>query len=194
MKTSTLIVVDMQNDFCPGGALPVPDGHNIIPIVNRYIEIFNHKKLPIFFSRDWHPPKTKHFSEFGGQWPIHCVQDTIGAELVKDLIVPINSKTIFKGQSKKLDDYSVFSGKSTSNLTLSRMLNALHIDILYICGLATDYCVKETVLDALKSGWNVNLLLDAIAGVNINQTDSLKAIDEMMDFGAKPVIINELSL
>ncbi|MCM8781798.1 MAG: bifunctional nicotinamidase/pyrazinamidase [Candidatus Omnitrophica bacterium] len=179
-----LLVVDIQNDFCPGGTLAVPGGDKIIPTVNKYIKIFSENKLPIFVSRDWHPKKTKHFKQFGGMWPKHCIQDTKGAKFHSKLKVPKEAIILSKGMDPQKDSYSVFQGEDLNGMEFTNLLKIFGIEEIYICGLATDYCVKYTTLDALRSGFKVKVLLDAVRGVNLKPNDSTEAIEEMVKNGA----------
>jgi len=179
-----LLMVDVQNDFCPGGKLAVPEGDKIVPVLNKYIKIFSQKNLPIFFSRDWHPKKTGHFKKFGGIWPVHCVQNTKGADFHPKLKIPKEAIIISKGMDPKKDSYSAFDGEDRYGQSLYNILMILGIKELYIGGLATDYCVKATVLEALKKGFKVKILLDAVKGVDIKPKDSFKAIEEMKHNGA----------
>jgi nicotinamidase/pyrazinamidase len=187
-----LLIVDVQNDFCPGGKLAVPDGDKIVPVLNKYIKIFSQKKLPIFFSRDWHPKKTSHFKKFGGIWPVHCVQNTKGAEFNPKLKIPKEAIIISKGMDPQRDSYSAFDGEDNYGQSLYNILVILGIKELYIGGLATDYCVKATVLEALKNGFRVKVLLDGIKGVDIKPNDSQRAILEMKNMGARLITLKEL--
>jgi len=187
-----LLIVDVQNDFCPGGALAVPEGDKIVPKINQYIRIFSRKKLPIFASRDWHPVKTKHFNDFGGVWPAHCLQNTKGAAFHPQLKLPKETILLYKGMDPEKDSYSVFQAEDTSGMGFLKFLHLLGVAELYICGLATDYCVKSSVLDALKNGFKVKLLTDAIKGVDIKPGDSEKAIKEMVKKGVKKVIFKNI--
>lgn len=182
-----LLIVDVQNDFLPGGALAVPQGHKVIPQLNRYIKLFSGKKLPIFASRDWHPKKTRHFKRYGGQWPRHCVQDTEGARFHPRLKLPKEVIILSKGMDPERDSYSAFQAVDSNGTEFLNLLKILGINELFVGGLATDYCVKSSVLDALKFGFKVNLLVDAIKGVNIRPRDSEDAIEEMASQGAKMV-------
>jgi nicotinamidase/pyrazinamidase len=184
-----LLIVDVQNDFCPGGALGVPEGDKIIPAINKYIKIFAKKKLPIFTTRDWHPAKTKHFKDFGGVWPAHCVHNTTGAAFHPKLKLPKAVILLYKGMDPAKDSYSVFQAEDTSGTSFLNLLKILRINELYIGGLATDYCVKFSAFDALKNGFKVKLLMDAIKGVNLKPDDSEKAIKEMVRKGAKKITL-----
>jgi nicotinamidase/pyrazinamidase len=187
-----LLIVDLQNDFCPKGKLAVPGGDRIIPALNKYIKIFSEKRLPIFASRDWHPKKTKHFKKFGGLWPVHCVQNTKGAEFHPKLRLPKEVIIISKGMDPEIDAYSVFGGFDQYGQEFLNLLKILGISQLYVGGLATDYCVKSTVLDALRNGFKVKLLVDAIKGVDLKKGDSENAIEEMVKNGAKKMTLKEL--
>jgi len=181
---SALLIVDLQNDFCPGGALPVPDGDRVVAPLNRAAELFAAANLPVFASRDWHPAVTSHFSAYGGAWPSHCVQGSRGAEFHPQLQLPPDYFLISKGFEADTDSYSAFDGRLADNRSLHELLAGLGIVKLYVGGLATDYCVKESVLAALRTGLQVVVLEDAIAGVDINPDDSLRAMEEMKAAGA----------
>ncbi len=185
--------MDVQNDFCPGGALGVPEGDKIIPVVNKYIKIFSKNKLPIFATRDWHPVKTRHFKEFGGVWPIHCLQNTRGAAFHPDLKLPKEAILLYKGMDPQEDCYSSFSAQDLSGQPLSNLLKRMRIKELYIAGLATDYCVKFTAIDALKNGFKVKILIDAIKGVNLKPKDSEAAIKKISKMGAKKLNLADLT-
>lgn len=179
-----LIVVDMQKDFMPDGALPVPEGDKIVPILNQYIQLFADKGNPVYFTRDWHPPDHISFRGHGGIWPPHCVQDTEGAKFHPDLKIPLDNKFIIsKGTSRDFDAYSGFQGT-----ILDQLLKERGIKRLFVGGVATDYCVKNTVLGGLNLGYQVFVLEDAIKGVEANKGDIEKAVNQMLDKGA--VFIN----
>lgn len=186
-----LLVVDVQNDFCPGGALAVAQGDRVVPVLNRYIEIFSKDKNPVIASRDWHPAKTKHFKDFGGLWPIHCVQNTLGADFHPSLKLPAQTIVVSKGMDPDKDSYSAFQAVDGRGRPLLEILNDLDVKELWIGGLATDYCVKASVLDALKH-FKVNILVDAVKGVNIKPDDSQKAMDEMIKSGVIKITLKEL--
>ncbi|MFN3471675.1 MAG: nicotinamidase [Aquificaceae bacterium] len=183
-----LIVVDMQRDFMPGAALPVPEGDKIVPRLNQYVELFFKGSLPIFFTRDWHPPDHISFREQGGLWPPHCVQNTEGAMFHKDLFIPHDNRFIIsKGTSKDFDAYSGFQGT-----VLDSLLRERGIRRVFVGGVATDYCVKNTVLGALNLGYEAFLLLDGIKGVDVNPGDSERAIEEMLRAGAVGVSMEDI--
>lgn len=179
-----LIIVDVQNDFCPGGALAVKGGDEVVPVLNRVIEKFTAAGLPIFATRDWHPEKTSHFKAYGGVWPVHCVQGTQGAEfhfglhLDKDVIV------VSAGMLPSEDGYSGFQATDASGSRLAELLRRKSVERIFVGGLATDYCVKHTVLDGLREGFKVLVLTDAIRAVNLNPHDGELAIAEMVGAGA----------
>ena len=179
-----LLIVDVQNDFCPGGTLAVPNGDQVIKPLNRVAEYARANGWVITASRDWHPRQTTHFEKFGGRWPVHCVQNTYGAEFHPSLRLPSTTVVISKGIYD--DGYSLFEGfhlrKDGGNLVTSWFfLN--NCDEVYIGGLATDYCVKATALDAVKNGLKTYLLFDACRAVNINPGDGDRAIEEMIRAG-----------
>jgi nicotinamidase/pyrazinamidase len=180
-----LVVVDVQNDFCPGGALPVADGDKVVPALNRYIERFQQAQMPIFATRDWHPEKTKHFKAYGGLWPPHCIQETKGAEFRSDLQLPGNAVIVSAGMAPDEEGYSGFDGRDDRGLGLAELLRGRGVKRLFVGGLATDYCVKHTVLDGLKERFKVVLLEDAIRGVDLQPGDSERAIAEMIRAGAE---------
>jgi len=176
------IVVDLQNDFCPGGALPVADGDKIVPLVNIQVARARRAGHVVAASRDWHPRQTKHFKEFGGIWPVHCVQGTRGAEFHPDF--DIRDIPVFsKGTGTEDDGYSAYDGRSESGQTLLEFLQEKEVEEVCLKGLATDYCVKATALDARKHGFKTVVLLDACRAVNLHPDDEAKAIKEMRDAG-----------
>ena len=178
-KKRALIVVDVQNDFCPGGALAVADGDQVVPPLNKLIEEFLERGEPVFKSRDWHPEKTKHFAVYGGNWPVHCVQNTKGAEFHPDLIDDMHIRVVSKG----LGDTDCYSAFDETDLALQ--LRRLGVEEVWVGGLATDYCVRSTVLDALKEGFRVKALENAMRAVEMNPGDGERAIKEMRDAGAE---------
>jgi len=186
-KHTTLIVVDVQNDFCPGGALAVKGGDQVVPILNQYIKMFTDAKAPIIFTRDWHPSDHSSFKSQGGSWPPHCIQNTEGAKFHSDLLVPPDGEIVSKAD-KQDEAYSFFKGTD-----LAQKLHQRGIRRLLVGGLATDYCVRETVLDGLKHGFEVYHLDDASRGVNVNPGDSERALSEMVDRGAKRIRLNDLT-
>src|SRR4030095_1642914 len=182
-----LIIVDVQNDFCPGAALAVKGGDEVVPVLNRAIDKFSAAGLPIFATRDWHPEKTSHFKAYGGLWPVHCVQGTgcadfhPGLHLNKDVVVVSAREVPTK------EGYSGFQATDASGSGLAELLRRKGVERLFVGGLATDYCVKHTVLDGLKEGFKVTLLVDAVRAVNLSPDDGDRAIDEMTKAGATTV-------
>jgi nicotinamidase/pyrazinamidase len=177
-----LIVVDVQNDFCPGGTLAVPRGDEVVAPLNNLIAQFLNRGEPVFKSRDWHPPQTKHFQAHGGTWPVHCVQNTKGAEFHADLMADDRIKIVSKGLGDE-DCYSAFDGTD-----LAAQLQSSGIEEVWIGGLATDYCVKSTVLDALKQGLKVKAIENAMRAVDVQPGDGERAKDEMRKAGAEFVV------
>jgi nicotinamidase/pyrazinamidase len=184
---SALLIVDVQKDFCPGGALAVPDGDRVVPALNRYIADATARGWPVYASRDWHPPVTSHFQAYGGEWPPHCVQNSDGATFHDDLRVPPFATVVTKGDSPDSPGYSALGGHTPDGQTLAAALQEANIDHLYIGGLATDYCVKQSVLDARRLGLKVTVLGDAIAGVDVKPGDSTRAIEDMRAAGAEVI-------
>ncbi|MBI4337716.1 MAG: bifunctional nicotinamidase/pyrazinamidase [Chloroflexi bacterium] len=191
-RKSALLVVDPQNDFCPGGALGVPHGDAVVPVLDYYMEAFRRAMLPIFASRDWHPPQTRHFTTGGGQWPPHCVQGTKGAEFHPDLRLPEGAIIISKGIDPQEDSYSAFDGRDNSGTPLLELLRQRGVERLYVGGLATDYCVRYTTLDALRHGLEAWVLADASRGVDLKAGDSERAVAEMRRAGAKIATLAEV--
>lgn len=179
-----LLVVDVQRDFCPGGALPVPAGDAVVPIMNRYMRAFDDAGAPIFASRDWHPARTSHFREWGGEWPPHCVQQTEGAEFHPKLDLPARAIIVSKGQDPDQDSYSAFDATTEDGIPLADALRRRGVRSLYVGGLATDYCVRASVLDARREGFEVTLLADASRGIDVKPGDVSRAVDEMRHAGA----------
>jgi nicotinamidase/pyrazinamidase len=168
-----LLVIDVQRDFLPGQPLEVPRGDEVIAPLNDYLRLFVARGLPVFASRDWHPPDHCSFESHGGQWASHCVRDTPGAEFAPGLNLPADKHVISKATTAGRDAYSAFSGTD-----LEGHLKELGIKRLFVGGLATDYCVLETVRDAIKHDYQVLLLADAIRG--IDPAKNRQAIDEML--------------
>lgn len=185
MSNAALIIVDVQNDFCPGGSLAVPNGDSVIPALNFYATEFERRGAIIFASRDWHPTVTTHFRDYGGAWPVHCVQGTRGAEFHPNLRLPRSTHIVDKGTGSDDDAYSAFEAMTANRLLLETILRQKMIKHVYVGGLATDYCVKATVVDALRRGFQVTLLLDAARGVDVQPHDSEKALEEMVWHGAR---------
>ncbi|MGD7034140.1 isochorismatase family protein [Methylotuvimicrobium buryatense] len=183
-----LIVVDVQKDFLPGGALAVAGGDKIIPVVNAYIERFIRSHLPVFVTRDWHPSHHCSFAAQGGPWPVHCVAGSKGAEFAPSLLLPDTVVLVSTGDTAEAEGYSAFE-----NPKLESRLNNASIQRLFVCGIATDYCVLQTVRDALRLDYQVFLLHDALAAVNIHPQDGLEAERIMADEGAHLITLDDLS-
>ena len=182
-----LIVVDMQNDFLPGGSLAVPHSDEVVPALNRYLSAFSVRELPVYATRDWHPANHCSFKTQGGPWPPHCVAESPGAQFAALLRFPSGTLVISKATQPDKDAYSGFEGTD-----LDASLRARKIKRLFVGGLATDYCVLNTVRDARRLDYDVYLLSDAIRAVNINPDDGPKAEAEMQRLGAKPITLTAL--
>lgn len=185
-KRSALIVVDVQKDFCPGGALPVPEGDKVVPMLNEYIKHFTRAGAAIYATRDWHPSNHVSFRSRGGPWPSHCVQRTEGAEFHPDLRLPDETRIVSKGSDSDREAYSGFDGTD-----LNRLLKEGGVKRIFVGGLATDYCVKNTVLDGLRAGFDVVLLEDASRGIDARPRDSEEAVEEMVKKGARRARISD---
>jgi nicotinamidase/pyrazinamidase len=179
-----LVIVDVQNDFCPGGALAVPDGDRVVPVLNDYAARFAARGAAIFVSRDWHPSHTTHFAAHGGAWPAHCVQDTPGAALHPALRLPAEATLVSKGTGAEEDAYSCFQARAADGTEFAALLARRGIRRLFVGGLATDYCVKATALDARKAGLDVVVLEDAVRAVDVTEGDGDRALGEMAAAGA----------
>lgn len=185
-----LIVVDVQNDFLPGGSLAVPQGDEVVPVLNRYVAAFVRQGLPIFVTRDWHPPNHCSFQPYGGPWPPHCVAGSEGAAFAPALKLPDSILLItLKGTQPEKDAYSAFDGTD-----LDARLRAKGVGRLFVGGLATDYCVLCTVQDGLKAGYAVVLLQDAIRAVDVRSGDGERAETEMIRRGAVPIRLEMLTV
>ena len=186
-----LIIVDLQNDFCPGGSLAVPDGDAVIPIIQRWIDRFRREKKEIVATQDAHPPDHMSFASRGGPWPPHCVPGTWGFHIHPELILPPDVPFFHKGTDPRQDAYSGFEGhlarSGQAPLSLSRYLKRQGVTRVYVAGLATDYCVRATVLDALKEGFDTTVIIDGIRGVDVQPGDSKRALQEMEQNGARLV-------
>ena len=176
-----LLVVDVQNDFCPGGALPAPEGDKVVPVINRLMDTFS----LIVASKDWHSETTEHFKK----WPKHCVQGTKGAELHPDLKKYGIDQIFLKGTRDKDEGYSAFEA---TNIDLEGFLKERGADTLYITGIATEYCVKESALDAVKRGFITYVVKDAVEGVQLKEGDVDRAFGEMEKAGVKIISSAEI--
>ena len=183
-----LIVVDVQKDFLPGGSLAVPHGDEVVPVLNRYMEIFSSRGLPVFATRDWHPPEHCSFTEQGGPWPPHCVAGSEGAAFADGLRLPAETVVVSKATAPDKDAYSGFQDTG-----LAQRLREAGVRRVFVGGLATDYCVLNTVRDALAEGFEVVLLEDAIRAVDVQPGDGERAVKEMLDAGAVPARIDAVA-
>ncbi|MCS3902814.1 nicotinamidase/pyrazinamidase [Methylohalomonas lacus] len=178
----------MKNDFLPGGSLAVIDGDAVVPLLNGDIRLFTARQLPIYATRDWHPQKHCSFVEQGGPWPPHCIADSAGAAFSADLQLPAKTRIISKATREDRDANSGFAGAD-----LAEQCRLIGVTRLFIGGLATDYCVLNTVCDALDEGFEVCLLDDAIRAVNVNPGDGERAIATMHERGARPVTLDQIT-
>lgn len=185
--SDALVVVDMQVDFMPGGALPVPGGDEVVGRVNEYVELFTKAGATVVFTRDWHPPNHISFKTRGGPWPPHCIQGTPGASFHPKLRVPTDALIVSKATDPDREAYSGFEGTE-----LDAELRKRGVRRVFVCGVATDYCVRATALDAAKLGYQVFLLVDAVRGVNMPPNSVQRATDEMLNAGVVLVEIGEL--
>jgi len=178
-----LLLVDPQNDFCPGGSLPVPEGDQVMPVLNAWAAAAAAAGAPIFVSRDWHPPRTTHFQAFGGVWPPHCVQGTPGAAFHPDLRLPPDVTIVSKGMGETEDAYSAFQARDDQGRPLASLLRERGVEHLYVMGLATDYCVKASALGGLAAGVRVTAVANGMRAVNLQPTDGEQAIAELQAAG-----------
>lgn len=175
-----LVLVDVQNDFLPGGSLAVPDGDAVIPVLNRWIRRFLDAGLPIFATRDWHPANHCSFLDQGGPWPPHCVMGTPGAEFSRELDLPPDVPVISKAMRPDKEAYSDFE-----DTDFAVQLRGLGVKRLFVGGIATDYCVRATVLGALEQGFEAVLLVDGVRPVDVAPGDGERAVAEMAAAGAE---------
>ncbi len=181
-KGDALLVIDMQNDFLPGGSLGVPQGDRVIAPVNALIELYHAHGLPVYASRDWHPGDHCSFADQGGPWPPHCVAGSEGARFSSELRLPDDAIIVSKADSQAQDAYSAFNQTG-----LARSMRAGGITRVSVCGLATDYCVLNTVLDGIDAGFDILLAHEAMRAVEVNPGDGDRAIARMLTLGAVPV-------
>jgi len=187
--SDAVVVADVQVDFLPGGALGVPDGDEIIPVLNRCLRYFHKRGLPIYVTRDWHPPDHCSFRQQGGPWPVHCVSGSAGAAFGPDFEIPPSATVISKATRADREAYSAFEGTD-----LAERLCGLGVKRLVVGGLATDYCVLNTVRDAVRQGYEVLVLRDGIRAVNVQADDGARAIAEMRALGARMVSLADLGI
>lgn len=187
-RGDALFIADIQNDFLPGGSLAVPQGNEIVPVLRRYLALFQSRTLPIFAGRDWHPADHCSFRDRGGIWPPHCIAGSGGADAPPDFPLPPSVVIVHKATAADKEAYSAFEGT-----TLDVALRARGVRRLFVGGLATDYCVLNTVRDALRLGYAVVLLTDAIRAVNVQPDDGANAEAEMLRLGAGPACFEDLA-
>lgn len=183
-----ILIVDPQVDFLPGGSLGVPQGDAVLAPINRLIDLYRAHALPVYVSRDWHPALHCSFSDQGGPWPVHCVAGSDGARFAEALQLD-DAVVVSKATTVEVDAYSAFNGTG-----LADTLRERGIQRLVVCGLATDYCVLNTVVDGLAAGFEVLLATEAIRAVNINAGDGERALARMLDAGAMPVQLSNSGL
>lgn len=179
-----LVVVDLQNDFMPDGALGVARGDEVVAPLSELARRFAAAGRPVFITRDWHPAETTHFQAQGGPWPPHCVQDTPGARFHPGLVIPASAVIVSKGAEPDEDAYSAFQARDASGRLLPDLLRDAGVGHLVIGGLATDYCVRFTVADAVRQGFRATVVADAVRAVDLEPGDGRKAVQEMVDAGA----------
>lgn len=183
-----LIIVDVQDDFLPGGSLAVPNGDEVVSPLNTLIDTFESRGLPIFATRDWHPENHCSFEARGGPWPPHCIADSPGARFAADLRLPASATVVSKATTADKDAYSGFG-----DTELDVLLREADVQRVFIGGLATDYCVLNTVRDALSLGYEVMLVSDAVRPVEVEPGDGERALDEMCELGAIAVTAEQVS-
>lgn len=177
--SDALLVIDMQYDFLPGGSLGVPQGDQVLAPINEAMARFAALGLPVYASRDWHPEDHCSFAARGGPWPPHCVAETRGAAFSDELALPADTVIISKADSADVDAYSAFNGTA-----LADHLRQHGITRVFVCGLATDYCVLNTALDARANGFETVILPEAMRAVNVQPDDGERAIARMREAGA----------
>lgn len=182
-----LIIVDVQNDFLPGGNLAVPAGDEVIAPLNKYISFFTTMGLPVFATCDWHTLDHCSFCDQGGLWPPHCVAGTAGAAFPTALALPPGMQVISKADTSSQDAYSGFEGTP-----LNTLLQSAGVHRVFVGGLATDYCVLNTVKDALRYGYATFVAVDAVRAVNIQPGDGERAMEEMLRLGAATISLEEI--
>jgi len=188
-QADALLIIDLQVDFLPGGALGVASGHEVVAPINRLIALFGEQGLPIVASRDWHPGNHCSFAAQGGPWPPHCVADTPGAAFTAELALPDDAIVVSKADSAASDAYSAFAGTG-----LAAQLRARGVQRVTVCGLATDYCVLNTVSDALEEGFDAIIVPEAMRAVDVQPGDGRRALDRMVARGAVPVRLGEAGM
>lgn len=184
-KNTAILIVNVQNDFFPGGALQIPAGDRVLEPINRLAANFRSSGIPILASRYWHSPDSRFFRDYGGIWPVHCVRGTSGAEFHEQLKLPERTVVLSKGIDTEFDGYSAYEGITNDGRSMAQLLNELEIQKIIVCGLATDYCVMKTVLEAVQNCYRVTVMTDAVAGLNIEPGESSRALIKMELAGAQ---------
>lgn len=190
MRDRALVIVDVQNDFCPGGALGVAGGDEVVRPLSRLAHAFAGAGLPVVITRDWHPPRTRHFAAFGGAWPPHCVQGTHGAEFHPALSAPAGAVVVSKGTDPQEDGYSAFDARDAEGRPLARLLLEAGVRELYLGGLTTDYCVRYSARDAARLGLRVAVIEDAVRAVDPQEGE--RALAEIRAAGGRTVTLAEV--
>lgn len=185
-----LLVVDVQNDFCPGGSLGVQGGDEVVAPLNELAASVHAAGGPVIASRDWHPPETTHFDTSGGPWPPHCVQNTPGARFHRDLDLPAGTIVVSKGMRGDEDAYSAFQAHDAAGRPLEAILREAGVDELVVGGLATDHCVRASALDAARKGLRVQVVVDASRAVS--PATGAAALEEMKQAGASLTTVAEV--
>ncbi len=185
LSTDALIILDVQNDFCHGGAMPVRNGHLIAAKLSKLAKKFSKSKAPIIATQEWHPSDHSSFRSMNGQWPDHCIQNTLGADFHPDLLLPPETNIVRKGIDKNIDAYSGFVASNLENLLLEK-----GIQKLYISGLATDTCVLNTVIDAITLGYSTYVISDGVAAYDVEPGDGDRAL-HLMQFNDAVLVHSE---
>jgi nicotinamidase/pyrazinamidase len=188
-QADALLIIDLQVDFLPDGALGVASGHEVVAPINHLIALFREQGLPIVATRDWHPGDHCSFADQGGPWPPHCVADTPGAAFTAELALPDDAIIVSKADTAEVDAYSAFAGTG-----LAARLRELGVGRVTVCGLATDYCVLNTVSDALEEGFDTIIVPEAMRAVDAKPGDGRRALDRMVARGAVPVRLGDVGM
>ncbi|MFH0925874.1 MAG: isochorismatase family protein [bacterium] len=191
IKKGALVILDVQNDFFPGGILATQDSDKIIHIINKYIKISSHKKLPIYLSKDWHPKQTKHFKRFGGYWPTHCIKNTKGAEFHPNLKLPDSTIIVSKGMDPNKHNYPLLNSIDSNKNTLLALLQSQDIQDIFIGGIFTDHSDEMSIFDALDIGFNLYLFVDAVRIVNIKPKNLETTIKHLLERGLKRMVFDK---
>lgn len=184
-SNDALLVVDIQNDFLPGGSLGVPQGDQVIPPIKELISAAQKGHATIIASRDWHPANHMSFQEQGGPWPPHCVQNTPGAKFHESLHYPKDTIIVSKATNPDIDAYSAFHAETENGIPLPKILEERNVKRVIICGLCLDYCVKASSLDLIKAGYETVVVLNATKA--IDEEDGLETIRLLTSFGVQVI-------